>query len=78
MVGFIGTADPYRDNWLKVFSALADEAGIKVAAAERFPRQDPPHRPEPAAWRLGVSVTGSGTCHWAGAMRWLRPMPWPC
>ena len=39
-VGFIGTADPYGDNWLKVFTELAGKAGIKVAAAERFQRQD--------------------------------------
>jgi branched-chain amino acid transport system substrate-binding protein len=39
-VGFIGTADPYGDNWLKVFTALAEKAGIKVAASERFQRQD--------------------------------------
>jgi branched-chain amino acid transport system substrate-binding protein len=39
-VGFIGTADPYGDNWLKVFSDLAGKAGIQVAAAERFQRQD--------------------------------------
>jgi branched-chain amino acid transport system substrate-binding protein len=39
-VGFIGTADPFGDNWLKVFSELAAKAGIKVAAAERFQRQD--------------------------------------
>ena len=39
-VGFIGTADPYGDNWLKVFTDLAGKSGIKVAAAERFQRQD--------------------------------------
>jgi len=39
-VGFIGTADPYGDNWLKVFSAAAGEKGIKVVASERFQRQD--------------------------------------
>lgn len=39
-VGFIGTADPYGDNWLKVFGALAEKSGIKVVAAERFQRQD--------------------------------------
>lgn len=39
-VGFIGTADPYGDNWLKVFTELAGKAGIKVTAAERFQRQD--------------------------------------
>lgn len=39
-VGFVGTADPYGDNWLKVFSELAGKAGLKVAVAERFQRQD--------------------------------------
>jgi branched-chain amino acid transport system substrate-binding protein len=39
-VGFIGFSDPYGDNWLKVFSALAGKAGIKVVAAERFNRTD--------------------------------------
>ncbi|MEK8028391.1 ABC transporter substrate-binding protein [Pseudaquabacterium rugosum] len=39
-VGFIGTADAYGDNWLKVFTALAEKAGLKVVAAERFARQD--------------------------------------
>jgi len=39
-VGFIGTGDPYGDNWLKVFSELAAKKNIKVVAAERFQRQD--------------------------------------
>jgi branched-chain amino acid transport system substrate-binding protein len=39
-VAFIGFSDPYGDNWLKVFTALADKAGIKVAIAERFNRTD--------------------------------------
>jgi branched-chain amino acid transport system substrate-binding protein len=39
-VGFIGTADAYGDNWLKVFTGLAGKAGIKVVASERFQRQD--------------------------------------
>jgi branched-chain amino acid transport system substrate-binding protein len=39
-VGFIGTADPYGDNWLKVSGAMAADSGIKVAATERFQRQD--------------------------------------
>lgn len=39
-VGFIGTGDPYGDNWLKVFSELAATKSIKVVAAERFQRQD--------------------------------------
>ena len=39
-VGFIGFNDPYGDNWLKVFTALGDKAGVRVAAAERFSRTD--------------------------------------
>lgn len=39
-VGFIGTADPYGDNWLKVFTESAGKQGIKVVASERFQRQD--------------------------------------
>ncbi len=39
-VGFIGTADPYGDNWMRVFSSLAGKAGIKVVGSERFQRQD--------------------------------------
>jgi branched-chain amino acid transport system substrate-binding protein len=39
-IGFIGFNDPYGDNWLKVFSALGEKAGVKVIAAERFGRTD--------------------------------------
>jgi branched-chain amino acid transport system substrate-binding protein len=39
-VGFIGFADPYGDNWLKVFSALGEKAGVKVIASERYGRTD--------------------------------------
>jgi len=39
-VGFIGTSDPYGDNWHKVFSEQAAKKGIKIVAAERFQRQD--------------------------------------
>jgi len=39
-IGFIGFNDPYGDNWLKVFSALGEKAGVKVVAAERFNRTD--------------------------------------
>ena len=39
-VGFIGFNDPYGDNWLKVFGALGEKAGVKVVAAERFGRTD--------------------------------------
>ncbi len=39
-VGFIGFNDPYGDNWLKVFTALGEKAGVKVIATERFNRTD--------------------------------------
>lgn len=39
-VGFIGFSDPYGDNWLKVFRALGEKAGVRVAAVERYGRTD--------------------------------------
>ncbi|WP_411690821.1 ABC transporter substrate-binding protein [Acinetobacter towneri] len=39
-IGFIGTADPYGENWGKVVSALAKKHGIQVIAQESFQRQD--------------------------------------
>ena len=39
-VGFIGFNDPYGDNWLKVFSALGEKAGVRVVASERYGRTD--------------------------------------
>jgi branched-chain amino acid transport system substrate-binding protein len=39
-VGIIGFNDPYGDNWYAVFSALAQQAGIKVVANEKFLRTD--------------------------------------
>lgn len=39
-LGFIGTADPYGENWAKVMAGQAAERGIKVLASERFQRQD--------------------------------------
>jgi branched-chain amino acid transport system substrate-binding protein len=53
-VGFIGTADPYGDNWHKVFGELAAKAGIKLAAAERFQRQDT------SLTAQGLKVLGAG------------------
>jgi branched-chain amino acid transport system substrate-binding protein len=38
--GFIGTADPYGENWAKVFAEGAAKKGIKLVATERFQRQD--------------------------------------
>jgi branched-chain amino acid transport system substrate-binding protein len=39
-VGFIGFNDPYGENWLKVFGALAEKAGLRVAPVERYNRTD--------------------------------------
>ncbi|CAD5106229.1 ABC transporter substrate-binding protein [Zestomonas carbonaria] len=39
-LGFIGTADPYGENWSRVIAGLAAEHGIKLVATERFQRQD--------------------------------------
>lgn len=39
-LGFIGTADPYGENWGKVVSTLAKKHGIQVVAQESFQRQD--------------------------------------
>ena len=39
-VGFIGFNDPYGENWLKVFGALGEKAGVTVVAVERYGRTD--------------------------------------
>lgn len=39
-LGFIGTADPYGENWGKVVNALAKKHGIQIVAQESFQRQD--------------------------------------
>lgn len=39
-VGFIGTADPFGENWERVFRAGAEARGIRIVAAEKFQRQD--------------------------------------
>ena len=39
-VGFMGTSDPYGENWYKVFSDLASKKGITIVAKESFQRQD--------------------------------------
>ena len=37
-VGFIGFADAYGEGWYRVFAAMAEKAGIKITANERFQR----------------------------------------
>ena len=39
-IGFIGFNDPYGENWFKVFSAMAEKAGLKMVASERYNRTD--------------------------------------
>ena len=39
-VGFVGFNDPYGENWYKVFSGLAEKAGIRIVASERYARTD--------------------------------------
>ena len=39
-VGFLGYTDAYGEGWLKDFTAVAEPAGIKVIAVERFARAD--------------------------------------
>ena len=39
-VGFVGFNDPYGENWYKVFGALAEKAGIRIVANERYARTD--------------------------------------
>jgi branched-chain amino acid transport system substrate-binding protein len=39
-IGFLGYTDAYGEGWLKDFTPLAEKAGIKVVATERFARSD--------------------------------------
>lgn len=38
--GFIGFKDPYGENWLKVFTPMAEKAGIRLADTEFYQRTD--------------------------------------
>ncbi len=39
-LGFIGYNDPYGESWVKAFIPMAEKAGIKIVATERYSRQD--------------------------------------
>jgi branched-chain amino acid transport system substrate-binding protein len=39
-VGFIGRNDPYGENWYKTFAPMAEKAGMKIVANERYNQQD--------------------------------------
>ncbi|MEP7209070.1 MAG: ABC transporter substrate-binding protein, partial [Casimicrobiaceae bacterium] len=38
--GFIGFKDPYGENWFKVFTPMAEKAGIRLVATEYYQRAD--------------------------------------
>ena len=70
-VGFLGYTDAYGEQWLKDFSALADKAGIKVVAVERFARSDTGVTPQalklvsanPDAMFIAASCSGAAMPH---------------
>ncbi len=39
-IGFIGFKDPYGENWHKVFTPIAERAGIRLVATEYYQRTD--------------------------------------
>ncbi|TFZ06276.1 ABC transporter substrate-binding protein [Ramlibacter henchirensis] len=39
-IGFLGYTDAYGELWLKAITPLAEKAGMKIVAAERFARTD--------------------------------------
>lgn len=39
-LGFIGTGDPYGENWQRVANAFAAQHGIRIVASEHFLRSD--------------------------------------
>jgi branched-chain amino acid transport system substrate-binding protein len=39
-LGFIGFKDPYGENWQRVFTPIAERAGIRLVAAEYYQRTD--------------------------------------
>ena len=38
--GFVGFKDPYGENWYKVFTPMAEKAGIRLVATEYYQRTD--------------------------------------
>lgn len=64
-LGFIGFSDPYGESWLKVVPGIAEAAGIKMVAVERYNRTDTSVTAQAlkliAAKPDAVLVVGSGT-----------------
>jgi branched-chain amino acid transport system substrate-binding protein len=70
-VGFLGYTDAYGEQWLKEFTPVAEKAGIKVIAAERFARPDTSVTPQalklvsanPDAMLIVASGSGAAMPH---------------
>lgn len=68
---FLGYSDAYGESWLKSFTALANEAGLKSVATERFARADTNVTgqalkiigAQPDAILLGASGSGAAMPH---------------
>jgi len=67
-VGFLGYTDAYGELWLKALTPLAEKAGIKIVATERFARTDTSVTPQalkltsanPDAILIVASGSGAG------------------
>jgi branched-chain amino acid transport system substrate-binding protein len=70
-VGFLGYTDAYGEQWLKEFTPVAEKAGIKVIAVERFARPDTSVTPQalklvsanPDAMLIVASGSGAAMPH---------------
>ena len=65
-IGFLGYTDAYGELWLKAMTPLAEKAGMKIVAAERFARADTSVTPQALKLTAAnpdailVVATGSG------------------
>ena len=70
-VGFLGYVDAYGELWLKAFTPMAEAAGIKLVATERFQRTDTSVTPQalklvsanPDAMLIVASGSGAAMPH---------------
>jgi branched-chain amino acid transport system substrate-binding protein len=70
-VGFLGYVDAYGELWLKALTPLAEKAGIKIVATERFQRTDTSVTPQalkltsanPDAMLIVASGSGAAMPH---------------
>lgn len=64
-IGFLGYTDTYGELWLKALQPLADKAGMKIVAVERFQRTDTSVTPQAlkltAARPDAIVVVASGS-----------------